>query len=614
MPIDGLVSGLDTTSIISQLMEVEKAPQTLLTQRKTTIQATIDAYASIRSRLTAVDSAANALRQPTDWQVRSATADSTDVTVSATSVADLGSLTMQVSSLATRHSVRSGNTIAATTDVIVSGGTLQITDGDGVHDLAVGGGTLSEVVAAINTSELGLSAAAVNTGSGYRLQITARSTGADAAFSVSGGLDAGVGGTVVAGQGTDAELTIGSGPGAYTITSSSNTFSEVLPGLTITARAVSTSPVTVTVADDVDALIKKVQSLVDAANAARAEITTRTAYNAETKKGASLAGDPTARRLAQDLTRAVIDAVGSSALGSASSAGISVDRFGKLTFDTAKFRSAYESDADGVSSLFTRSATTTGDVTFVGSGDRTAAGSHTVEVTAAATAASTTGLVGTWPLGAATTVSVRIGTTVASYEIQATDTDTDAVAGLQAAIDAAGLQLSVSADGGGLKIDRADLGSASTFDVAWDGTTFSTHRGTDIVGTIDGIEAIGVGSNLTVAPSVNGVGGLTVGVTPGVTGSVGSLTYQPGVAQRLTSALDRALDSVDGYLSTREDGQSRRVSDLDASIKAYDVRLAARETRLRLQFSQLEVAMSELSSKSSWLSGQLSGLSANSSS
>jgi flagellar hook-associated protein 2 len=102
-----------------------------------------------------------------------------------------------------------------------------------------------------------------------------------------------------------------------------------------------------------------------------------------------------------------------------------------------------------------------------------------------------------------------------------------------------------------------------------------------------------------------------VRVADGATGAVGSVTYQPGVAQRLASVVDRAIDTVDGYLTSRVDGQNRRITDINRSISAFEIRLEARETRLRLQFATLEVTLGELSSRSNWLSGQLGSLNAN---
>lgn len=609
--IGGLASGLDTAEIIEQLIAVERIPQTQLTQRKAGIQATVDAYASIRTRLSALDTAANAIRRPQDWQARTASADSTDVTVSAATGAQVGSLSFQVTGLAARHSVRSGNTISATTDVIASGGSISITNGVGTQNLSVGTGTLAEVVSAINNSDLGLSAAAVNTGSGFRLQVTSRASGAANTFSISAGLDAGVGGMVVAATGADASLTIGSGPGAYTVTSASNTFSELLPGLTVTARAISTAPVTVTVADDVDALVGKMQALVDAVNAVRTEINTRTTFDAERNRAASLTGDPTTRRLTQDLVRSVTDAVTGNSVGSAGIAGVSIDRFGKVVFDEKKFRMVYETNPAAVQSLFSQSTSTTGGVGFVSAGDRTRPGTYDVVVTAAPTAATATGLTDAWPIADPTTVAVRVGTRTASYTIQPTDSESDAVAALQAQIDGAGLNLTVGVDGTGIRITADSAGSTAGFEVAWDGTTFESFAGTDVAGTIGGVPATGRGSILSAPLDAANVGGLAITIPTGATGNVGTLSYQPGVAQRIASAVDRAIDAADGYLTSRVEGQNRRIADINRSIDAFEIRIEAREQRLRSQFAALEVALGELSSRSNWLGGQIAGLNAN---
>jgi flagellar hook-associated protein 2 len=348
--------------------------------------------------------------------------------------------------------------------------------------------------------------------------------------------------------------------------------------------------------------------MVDAANAVRNEVATRTAYDADSRTAASLAGDSTARRIAQEMTWALGDAIGSSSLGSAGVVGIAVDRYGTFSFDQAKFRSAYAADPDAVEHLFAQKASATGTVRFLTAADRTVAGSYDVEVTAAATVASTTGLAGTWPLGSPTTVTLRSGGLEASYTTQPTDSAADAAAGLQAAIDAAGMYLSATVDGTGLRVEHANPGSAASFEVAWDGVTFTTHAGTDVVGTIGGVVATGVGSTLSVPPGTEATAGLSVEVLGNATGLVGSIDYDRGVAQRLASVLDRALDSADGYLTTTAAGADRRIADLDASISAYEIRLAAREKRLRLQFSQLEVALSNLQNQGNWLAGQLAGL------
>ncbi len=64
-------------------------------------------------RLTALDTPANALRRPADWQARTATASST-TSPSRLRPGPGGLAEFQVTSLAARHSTRSGNTISAT--------------------------------------------------------------------------------------------------------------------------------------------------------------------------------------------------------------------------------------------------------------------------------------------------------------------------------------------------------------------------------------------------------------------------------------------------------------------------------------------------------------------
>lgn len=606
MAIDGLVSGLDTSSIIKQLMQLERLPQDALVARRAKAQAKLDAFASIRSKLSAASSVAASVADPTNWSLRTATSSSpTTATVSATSSASTGSLTFTVDRLASGHAVRSANTIATTDAVVVSGGvlTLDIGDGDPV-DIGVGGGTLAEVVNAVNAAGTRVRAAAVNTGSGYHLQLTSTTTGADSTFSVSG-LDAPVGGTVDTTAAQDAQLTIGSGPGAYSVTSASNTFADILPGVSITAVSQSASPATITVAEDVDALAKKVSELVDSVNAALGEISTRTAYNSGTKTAASLAGDSTARRAAQELTRALSDAVGAL---TPSGVGVKLERTGKFTFDAARFKSEYAKDPEGVANVFTRGGDTAGPLEFRTAGNRAVPGTYDVVVTQAAAAASATGPGATWPTGVPSTVVVRVGATEATVDLLGTETASEAADALQAAIDAAGLSVSATTDGSSLTLTGTSVGTASRFEVAWDGTTFTQHQGVDVAGTIDGVAAGGVGRFLTAPSTAPRVGGLSVAVEGTATGPIGTVTYRAGAAQRVASALGRALDLSDGYLTSTEQAGERRVEDLKESIDAFEVRLAARETRLRLYYSNLETALGSLQQQSSWLAGQVAGM------
>jgi len=62
LSVDGLVSGLDTTSLISQLISAESASQTRLKVQLSTTKAAADAYREVNTKVDAVRTAAAALR------------------------------------------------------------------------------------------------------------------------------------------------------------------------------------------------------------------------------------------------------------------------------------------------------------------------------------------------------------------------------------------------------------------------------------------------------------------------------------------------------------------------------------------------------------------------
>ncbi len=608
MPIDGLVSGLDTDAIVSQLIELERVPRNQMANRRDTAAAALEALRAIDAKLGSVSLAASALARPTGWAAR--VASSTDATV-ATATANLGTaasqLTFRVDALAAAHGLASTGTVPGMDGVVASSGSITVTIGGEAHSIDVGAGTLEEVVAAVNAAGLGVRAVAVNTGAGHRLQIDSTATGAASSFTLDG-LDPSLGGTVVTTEGADARITLGTGPGAYSVTSASNAFSDITPGVSVVVKAVSTTPVTVSVSADDTAIADRVAALVEAANGALAEIAKQSAYDPETKRSALLTGDAGVRRIAQGLVRAVTDGVGQSELGAPSLAGISLDRSGKLVFDREKFLGAYAADPSGVERLFVAggSASAAG-LTFSGAGGTTAAGTADVEITSLPTAATIGSDPMTWPADGGTVLSIRRGGIVASYELLAGDTADDAIAGLQAAIDEAGLGLLVSHDGSAVTVTAGDVGSSGSFDVAWDGATWYAALGTDIAGTIDGVPATGSGRTLT-AGTGSPYQGLAVTYDGVDLGAVGSVSYEPGLAQRLVSTVATSRAPQGGALTSSSTMRQARIDTLTRSIEAYDRRLVGREAQLRAQYAALEVALGKLQSMGTWLSGQLAGL------
>ena len=154
-------------------------------------------------------------------------------------------------------------------------------------------------------------------------------------------------------------LHVGTGPGAFDVTSPTNSITGLLPGVTITAlKADPATQVAVDVTSDSNGIADKMAALVGAANAALAFIDKQSAYDADSKTGGALMGDSMARDLRQQVTDAVI---GTSANVPALS-GVSVARDGTVSFDKAAFLAAYGKDPAAVATTMTAMSQQLADV------------------------------------------------------------------------------------------------------------------------------------------------------------------------------------------------------------------------------------------------------------
>jgi flagellar hook-associated protein 2 len=472
------------------------------------------------------------------------------------------------------------------------------------NNVSVGDGSLATVVQNINAAQAGVTATAVQVGQNmYRLQINSNSTGALAGPNIAASeFGASVGSLVELTAATDAKITVGTGVGAYEVTSANNSVTGVLPGVTVQLKSVSGTPVTVTVNRDVGGLATAVKALVDAANKVQAAVDLATAYDPDTKKASPLTGDPTTRRLMSDITRALIDATSFGNPGSPGLMGVSIDKDGKYTFDQSKFTAAFNTDPDGVIRAFTQGGTATDSgVSYVFAGDRARAGTYAINVTAAATQASATGLNGTFPAAGGSSIKVRIGGKEVTYAIQAGDTQNDLVSELNTRFVQGGLQLTTSVDTDGIKITSSQYGKAANFDVAWDGTTYTNYAGTDIQGTIDGKAAVGSGQQLSIPFDDGTLGGLSVKITGTATGARGTITYNPGIAQRVATVMSSATDSINGYITSAQNSLKNNMKFVDDQVADMQAHVAAYQQQLQAQFSTLETTLAALKQQASQL-------------
>jgi flagellar hook-associated protein 2 len=247
-------------------------------------------------------------------------------------------------------------------------------------------------------------------------------------------------------------------------------------------------------------------------------------------------------------------------------------------------------------------------VTFISAADGTRAGSYNVSVTQLATQASSTGLNGTWPTGVASSIAVKIGASQISYAVKATDTQADVVAGLNIALANAGFGLEASVNGTGLRVNTSSYGHTAQFDIAWDGVTFSSFAGVDVAGTIDGQAATGSGQQLLVPFTTSGTGGLALKIAGSTLGSLGPFSYNPGIAQRVNTALDDATDAVTGYITLAQNSLTEQIKSFNSDIADMELQIASYQELLQKQFANMESVIAKLKGTGNALTSALTQL------
>ena len=181
--VDGIISGLDTTKIIQNILKYDQAKIDQLKKEQAEKTNMLTTWQSINALLLGVKSSATALHADATWNARSATSSDEDiVTASASANATPGTYRLTVSSLAQNHQIASQG-FADVNQTSVGTGTLEISVGNGAtktitidasHD------TLQGLADAINKAEAGVTASIINDGSSsnpYRLIIQSNETG-----------------------------------------------------------------------------------------------------------------------------------------------------------------------------------------------------------------------------------------------------------------------------------------------------------------------------------------------------------------------------------------------------------------------------------------------------
>ncbi len=377
----GLGNGLDFGQVVDQMVRVSRLPIDRLTDKKASLNSKFTDYATLSTKLIALQSAADALRLPSLFDRTSASvSDPTVLSATASSTATPGSYTVQVTQLAQAHQVtnKAATAVASISTDIVGGASATFSftvAGGAVQSVSLPEtGTLEDLRTAINDLGAGVTASIVNTGTdsapAYRLVLTATSTGEANEIAIvadtttldflnaggTGGID-----TLQAGQ--DAIIVVGNPAlNPLTIQRSSNTVTDAVAGVTLTlTEPTGGGTVTVNVTPDVGAVKANIKALATAYNEVVKFINERNTYDVTTKKGGIFFNEPTVRTVLSQLSSALSASVaGLTTYKTAGEIGFKTERDGSIAIDDAKLDAAFSAGYAAVKSLFVRQPATTG--------------------------------------------------------------------------------------------------------------------------------------------------------------------------------------------------------------------------------------------------------------
>jgi len=380
----GIGSGLDIKTIVPQLVAIERRPIDLLNARTTDLQAKLSAFGLLSSYTDNIHDAVARLGKESFWQQTAATSsDSSSVVVSSSSATSLGNYSVEVSQLAQAQSLASR--AYADSAASVGTGTLHIEFGAWNAErtafteatppsqvdipIPLGENSLDAVKAKINAANAGVSASIVKDASGTRLVIRSTTTGEEHSVRITATADA----PTTPGGPTLDDLTWPQSADPPTMTetlkaqnakatlnglaieSSSNTFSDVSDGLSITVAKVTTGPVTLKVGMDTASMKSAINDFVTAYNALNKYIADQTKYDPDKKVAATLQGDRSTLSLQSQL-RAMLQASNSGASGTyahLSDLGIEAQPDGSLKVNDTKLSAAMNSNLPELAKAFT---------------------------------------------------------------------------------------------------------------------------------------------------------------------------------------------------------------------------------------------------------------------
>jgi flagellar hook-associated protein 2 len=355
----GIGSGLNVSQIVTALMDAEKGPLNSINKSISTDNAQISAYGSISSQISSFQSAIAGLITPSTIKATTASSSSASVlSVSNDGTALAGEYKITNVTLASPQVLTSDRSTTAYTSINSSIGTTGSITISGTT-ITPTSYTVAGLVEAINNANIsGVSATVANLGTSaapdYEIRIINTSDTA-ATIALSAGNDF-TGLTFASTDAVAGSLTIN----GTTVSRSSNSISDLIPGLTINLVGAGNS--TITVAQDSSALSSKISAFVTAFNALDKSLKDISSYDATAKKGAALYGDAAIVGLRREIRSIITSTLGvdsTTSYNRLSQVGVSFKSDGTLSLDSTALNSAISANFNKVAKLFSETGVST---------------------------------------------------------------------------------------------------------------------------------------------------------------------------------------------------------------------------------------------------------------
>lgn len=365
----GISSGIDYDAIIQATLDVEQVTIDKYNEQKQTYENKVSALGKVKSGLSSLQDAIEALEDSDEFFGYTATSSDEDIlSLDVTGTPATGTYRVEVTQIAQPEIIVGDDGFSSkTTDI--GGGTISIAVGSGDPvdvEIADGTSSLEDIVDAINDADAGVTASIVEVSDGaYALALMADENGQSITFSISdndgddtdtSGLsslyaDPSTGSMTTAQAAANATYNLGD----MEFTSSSNEIDGLIDGVTINLNtAAAGTTVTIKVGTDNSSVTEKIQTFVDAYNSI-ADLFDKYQDAGDEESYGILFGDSTTSHLKSKLQSLLFSSVdtGNTDISYLSNLGIEMGDDGHLSFSESTFEDAIGEDPDAVLSFFT---------------------------------------------------------------------------------------------------------------------------------------------------------------------------------------------------------------------------------------------------------------------